>query len=176
MGQDGKDASNVSISVFVIVFYKKRKQFQRGIVIVANDISLHMVYLDDYSVHLWANIILILDYSMGVLWNLLKGGGEKMSFLNTLGKIAKFSGEVFIEATNEHIDKIDRMSDDEIEKRYHKPADEVRNSADTYHLCTEQAQMRKAHVEMERMRREKEREHWRAENEHRKAEQAQRDE
>lgn len=94
-----------------------------------------------------------------------------MSFFSTLGNIAKVAGEAFISATNEHVDKINRMSDDEIEKRYHQPAEEVRNNVvDNWHSAIENAQMSIGLAEMKRAQRAMERERFMAEQKRREEE------
>ena len=72
-----------------------------------------------------------------------------MGFFDILGKIANGAEDFMIAAGNQYAKGIDRMSDEEIEKKYSKPADEVRMDADMLQMKCEKAQMLKEKREME---------------------------
>lgn len=72
-----------------------------------------------------------------------------MGFFNTLGKIVYGVGDFVIELGNQYAKKINRMTDEEIEKRYSKSADEVRMDAEMVQMNCEMLQMKKEEREMQ---------------------------
>ncbi len=54
-----------------------------------------------------------------------------MGFLNTLEKVFNGVEDFMIKEGNRQANRIDRMTDEEIEKRFSKPADEIRMKAET---------------------------------------------
>lgn len=54
-----------------------------------------------------------------------------MGFFNALEKIFNGTEDFMIAVGNQHAKQIDRMTDEEIEKRFSKPAEEIRMKAET---------------------------------------------
>ena len=72
-----------------------------------------------------------------------------MGFFDTLGKFYNGAVDFSIAVGNQHARRIDGMTDEEIEKRFSKPADKVRMDADILQMKCEEAQMQKEKREME---------------------------
>lgn len=77
-----------------------------------------------------------------------------MGFFNTLGKIAYGAGDFMAEAIDYTAKRINRMSDDEIKKKYSEPVDDVRYKAE---MAQMKAEMWKMKEEERKMREEAER-------------------
>lgn len=81
-----------------------------------------------------------------------------MGFSNTLEKIFNGTEDFMIAVGNQHAKQIDRMTDEEIEKRFSKPAEEIRMKAETMQMQSEMMQMSKEkrmmEAEMRRMKQE----------------------
>lgn len=81
-----------------------------------------------------------------------------MGFFNTLEKIFNGTEDFMIAVGNQHAKQIDRMTDEEIEKRFSKPAEEIRMKAETMQMQSEMMQMSKEkrmmEAEMRRMKQE----------------------
>ena len=76
-----------------------------------------------------------------------------MGPFNTLGKIVYGAADFAAEAVNHTAKRIDRMSDDEIRKKFSEPVDIVRGKAEMAQMKAEIWQMKKE----ERMMREEQR-------------------
>ena len=72
-----------------------------------------------------------------------------MGFFNTLGNIFYGVADFMIASGNQYAKKIDRMTDEEIEKQYSKSADEVRMDAEMLQMKCERLQMKKEEREMQ---------------------------
>lgn len=72
-----------------------------------------------------------------------------MGFFNTLEKIFNGTEDFMIAVGNQHAKQIDRMTDEEIEKRFSKPAEEIRMKAETMQMQSEMMQMSKEKRMME---------------------------
>lgn len=81
-----------------------------------------------------------------------------MGFFNTLEKIFNGTEDFMIAVGNQHAKQIDQMTDEEIEKRFSKPAEEIRMKAETMQMQSEMMQMSKEkrmmEAEMRRMKQE----------------------
>lgn len=72
-----------------------------------------------------------------------------MGLFDTLGKIFNGTEDFMIAVGNQHARQIDRMTDEEIEKRFSKPADEVRMNAEEMQMKAEMMQVNKEKRQME---------------------------
>lgn len=86
-----------------------------------------------------------------------------MGFWDTLEKVFNGAEDFIIAAGNQYARQIDKMTDEEIEKRYSKPADKVRMDADMLQMKSEMLQTKKEKREMQaeimRMKQEQRDEH-----------------
>ncbi len=72
-----------------------------------------------------------------------------MGFSNTLEKIYNGVVDFMITIGDQYARKIDRMTDEEIEKRYSKSAGEVRMNADILQVNGEMLQMKREECQMQ---------------------------
>ncbi len=81
-----------------------------------------------------------------------------MGLFNVLEKIFNGTEDFMIAVGNQHAKQIDQMTDEEIEKRFSKPAEEIRMKAETMQMQSEMMQMSKEkrmmEAEMRRMKQE----------------------
>lgn len=81
-----------------------------------------------------------------------------MGFFNALEKIFNGTEDFMIAVGNQHAKQIDQMTDEEIEKRFSKSAEEIRMKAETMQMQSEMMQMSKEkrmmEAEMRRMKQE----------------------
>lgn len=82
-----------------------------------------------------------------------------MGFFNTMGKIAYGAADFAAEAMEHTAKRIDRMSDDDIKKKYSEPVEAVRGRAEMAQMKAEMWQMKKEERKMreEMLRMEEER-------------------
>lgn len=72
-----------------------------------------------------------------------------MGFFDILGKIFNGTEDFMIAAGNQYARRIDGMTDEEIEKRFSKPADEIRMQSERIQMQSERLQMEKEKREMD---------------------------
>ena len=86
-----------------------------------------------------------------------------MGFFNALGKVVYGAADFAAEAMDHTAKRIDRMSDDEIKKKYSEPVDAVKCKAEMAQMKAEMWQMkkeeRKMRAEISRMEEERLREY-----------------
>lgn len=81
-----------------------------------------------------------------------------MGFIDFLNKNFIRAEDFLIKVGTQYSNKIDRMTDEQIEKRYSKPAKEIRTDAEILRMHAEgilmEREMAKLHTEIEQMKRE----------------------
>ena len=77
-----------------------------------------------------------------------------MGLYNIFEKAIETICDFLTERSIAYADKIDEMSDIDIEKKYNKEADEIRRNAEKFRMAAEKSQMAKERYEEDKMRRE----------------------
>lgn len=77
-----------------------------------------------------------------------------MDLYNKFEKAAETICDFLTKRSVAYADKIDEMSDTDIEMKYNKSADEIRRNAEKFRMAAEKSQMAKERHEIEKMRRE----------------------